>query len=244
MTFVALSSGGFGDMSDSTSPAEDKNQLLAQFIEQLRSLQQSVDDNLLYAKCGYVKAQLFQSPIFSADRFAKFKDYVMKKATVIFNETVDKHVNDAKRRQIPISNSLISQFCELRKLYDMMQTAFGELHPKLRYEGAVLLSLAGCAAQEAHCDYPFDLDDPLHFVVKERDEVKRNQLRTDMYNNSRSSFVFFFALEAATTITILGPDGEFIKVHLEVGEALIASGFVVHCGDGSMYLNFFSYYYV
>jgi hypothetical protein len=207
-------------------------------VDKLKDLQHKVEENELYAKCGYVKAQLFNSPLFEPPRFAKLKEVVKSKASRIFNESInDRHNNDFKRRQCPIPE-LLCQFREFRQLDKMMKQAFGQVCDNLIYNGVVLLSLAGCAVQEEHCDYPYDLDDPRHFIVHESDEAKRNQIRKEMYDNSRRSFVFFFALEEATTIRILGPDGMFITVHVKVGEALIASGFLIHSGNGKSLLMF------
>ena len=77
-TFEAVSSDQFKDMSTLPSSPEDPMDqlLLSQFVEKLRGLQQLVDENELYAKCGYIKAQLFNSPILSPTRFAKLKKVV------------------------------------------------------------------------------------------------------------------------------------------------------------------------
>jgi hypothetical protein len=212
-------------------------------VDKLRDLQQKVQENELYAKCGYVKAQLFSSPILTAARFAKLKKVVERKAKLIFNESIHvRGVNDLKRRQTPISE-LCYSFSELRQLDKRIKQAFGQVcGEKLIYNGVVLFSLAGCAVQELHCDYPYNLDDPRHFIVHGSDLAKRMEIRQQMYDNSRRSFVFFFALEEATTIRILGPDGMFITVHLKVGEALIASGFLIHSGNGKSVLMFYFFF--
>jgi hypothetical protein len=219
-------------MSNLPSSPEDQL-LLSQFVEKLRGLQQLVNENILYAKCGYIKAQLFNSPILSPPRFAKLKKVVESKATLIFNESIhDRYHNDYKRRQTPISE-LFYSFRELRQLDDTMKQAFSQVCDKeLIYNGVVLLSLAGCAVQELHCDFPYDLDHPGHFVVHGSNLAKRMKIRQQMYDNSRWSFVFFFALEEDTTIRILGHDGKIVIVKLKVGEALVASGFLIHSGDG------------
>jgi 5-keto 4-deoxyuronate isomerase len=58
------------------------------------------------------------------------------------------------------------------------------------------------------------------------------KIRQLMHDNSRRSFVFFFALEEDTTLRILGHDGKIVTVKVKVGEALVASGFLIHSGDG------------
>jgi hypothetical protein len=120
----------------------------------------------------------------------------------------------------------------LRVLDHTIKQAFGQVCGNLIFTGVVLLSLAGCAIQELHCDYPYNLDDPRHFIVHESDEAKRMKIRQQMHDNSRRSFVFFFALEEDTTLRILGHDGKIVTVKVKVGEALVASGFVIHSGDG------------
>jgi len=231
-TFEAVSSDQFKDMSTLPSSPEDQL-LLSQFVEKLRGLQQLVNENELYAKCGYIKAQLFNSPILSPPRLAKLKKVVESEAMSIFNESIhDRYLNDLKRRQTPISE-LCYSFSELRRLDKRIKQAFSQVcGEKLIYNGVVLLSLAGCAVQELHCDYPYNLDDPRHFIVHESDEAKRMKIRQQMHDNSRRSFVFFFALEEDTTLRILGHDGKIVTVKVKVGEALVASGFLIHSGDG------------
>ena len=219
------------NMSSSLPEAADDGSLYTEFLEKVRLLQQKADDDMC-AKCGYVKAQLFSKSLFTPARYAKFTEAILKKATPIFNQTTSLELNDDKRRQFELCGNLFKQFPELRRLDNIIRKGFGKLCGKLILEGHVLLSLAGCAVQEPHCDYPFDLSNSSHFLVRESDKVKRELIRAEMYQNSRRSFVFFYAFESDTSLLILDPSGVMRTVHVQKGEALIASGFVIHAGNG------------
>lgn len=203
-----------------------------QFISTLQLLQERVICPLA-AKCGYVKARLFENKLFSSDEYEALKEKVIAKAHCIFNEKVDNSVNDRKRKQLNIDSKMYGRFPALRQLEQALRHAFIEsCGEKMFLEGTVVLALPGAKPQEPHCDYPFDLDNPLHFSCKITDEAKRALLRAKMHENARKSFFFFYALDENTTLTVLDPDGGLKIIDVEPGEAIIASGFLIHGGSG------------
>ena len=111
----------------------------------------------------------------------------------------------------------------------------GHLRSHAAGRAVALYSSAGCEQQQWHADY-----DPLckasrkrKYETAEQEQRRQEQAKLRCIRDMRDCHKplgVFWAVEEGCRLMVVGPEGESVEVHLELGEVLLFHGDLVHAG--------------
>ena len=176
----------------------------------------------LFPKTNYHILENFIDPsIFQVDKLANFIQ--QKRGVTVFQEEEDS--NDHQRLQRVLHENSAFKLEGVPLLYEKMSQTFNEtkIGYKLKLQGNLLMSLAGCGKQRLHSDNPYD---------------------DENIQATNDSFICILAIQDNTKLHFLNKHHVRENIELNAGQLLVARGSFIHGGSDYMQENIRFHFYV